>query len=267
MTEDTTTDDGNDAPEGESSFRIGRVLTVLIPLVLLAFLGFGFIAMDGQTWVARLLRPPLAPAKGSVFYKGKPVVDATIMTSLANGTMPGALGQTDEYGEFVLQTDIRGTYEQGAYTGKHKLTVAVYEVNPGPGAASLKTPGKFASMADTPLTVEVVNGGLNEFRIRLDDYLEEGEGVEPGSESAGLVATMFTQYDKDESGTLSMEELDGVPEQWRDNVKQADTDGDGQVDRTELGTLMRNRPRRSPDGPRRPAPDEPSQADSKEAQP
>jgi hypothetical protein len=64
-------------------------------------------------------RPALAPVRGTVTYKGKPVAGATVVF-LCEGAPRLAVGTTDEGGEYHLTT-----YEpdDGAMIGQHVVTV------------------------------------------------------------------------------------------------------------------------------------------------
>jgi hypothetical protein len=64
-------------------------------------------------------RPAIAPVRGTVTYKGKPVAGATVVF-LCPGAPRLAVGKTDERGEYQLTT-----YEpnDGAMIGNHVVTV------------------------------------------------------------------------------------------------------------------------------------------------
>jgi hypothetical protein len=64
-------------------------------------------------------RPAIAPVRGTVTYKGRPVAGATVVF-LCSGAPRLAVGKTDERGEYRLTT-----YEpnDGAMIGNHVVTV------------------------------------------------------------------------------------------------------------------------------------------------
>lgn len=237
---------GGKEPAGDrpsADFSLARVLRVVLPIVILFAAGVGFLALDGSYWVGNLFAPRLVPAKGSVFYQGKPVVDAVVLTTPLNGRVPGALAETDELGQFELRTDIRGNYQMGAYAGRHKLTIGVYEPSRGPGPATLKSPAKFASDETTPLIIEIdPSSNMNEFPIILDDYLAEGEDPNPRGGNRGMAERILANNDTDQDERLSMAEIESVDEQYRERMKQADSNGDGYVDRLELRSLIESAP-------------------------
>jgi hypothetical protein len=65
----------------------------------------------------------MAPVRGVVTLDGEPVEGAAVMFSPRDGGRP-AIGQTDERGEFRLQTVAPG---DGALLGEHAVTVTLQE--------------------------------------------------------------------------------------------------------------------------------------------
>jgi hypothetical protein len=243
--EHTTDSDAPGNGKTSSEFSTLRVARVLIPLVVLAGLAGGFVALDGVTWVGSLFQPPLVPAKGSLFYKGKPLVGAMVTTQPLRSGIRGALAETDEYGQFELQTDVQGKYVKGAYAGTHKLMIAVYEPSAGPGPPRLMSPPKFVSAGASPLVIKIDSGSdLNEFPFRLDDFLDEEEsaaadatGTAPNQQDE-MLEMILSRNDADQDGALNMEEIETIPEQYRDRMRRADINGDGLVDRPELRSML-----------------------------
>ncbi len=54
-----------------------------------------------------------------------------------------------------------------------------------------------------------------------------------------MVDRTMSSTDKDNDGKLSAEEIGGMPEGFRDRIKAADTNGDGNVERAELLAAMK----------------------------
>jgi hypothetical protein len=181
-----------DAPP-KAGFRFGRVLKVVIPLGLLIGAVAAFFALRGPERLEELMRPPLAAVEGAVFYKGEPLPNAVVQTQPLRSGLRGAIASTDEEGRFRLRTDVEGTFQDGAYVGKHKLIVAAYgEPPPGPGGAPLTTPQLYASYNTTPLSLDVVNAP-EQNRLRL-----ELEGEPPSSPSPDLPAERSPTGEPDE---------------------------------------------------------------------
>jgi hypothetical protein len=102
-------------------FRIGNVLKVVIPLVVLLGAGFVFVGyFDGLNLLSGIANPPLVSATGQIIYQEKPLEGAVVSTRHAGGKVRGATGWTDKEGRFTLQTDING-YVDGAYAGEHRV--------------------------------------------------------------------------------------------------------------------------------------------------
>jgi hypothetical protein len=105
---------------------------------------------------------PLAPVKGQVIYRDKPVKMATVqlVPDGAKGThAPSANGQTDSDGSFTIQTP---PYGSGAIPGHYHVTVLSYATNPF-------LPGKYASPASTPLKIQVLETGDERLVLTLKD--------------------------------------------------------------------------------------------------
>jgi hypothetical protein len=103
-------------------------------------------------------RPALAPVKGRVTCRGKPVAEAAVLFSpmpkSEGGTKSGkaAGGGTDADGRFVLTTYDRG---DGALIGKHRVSVTVDDT------VSLECRKK--------VVVVEVHPGNNDLNIELND--------------------------------------------------------------------------------------------------
>jgi hypothetical protein len=159
------------APPSEgSSFRLRRVMLAVAPLALVAVAAAAMYAFGGADWIAEMMRPPLAPVEGQVFYQGQPLANAIVQTKPLRAALRGAIASSDEEGKFQLRTDIDGTYRRGAYVGEHQIVVAAYGEPPNaPGGAPLATPARYASYETTPLRIEVAAApGENLVRFDLE---------------------------------------------------------------------------------------------------
>jgi hypothetical protein len=127
---------------------------------------------------------PLAPAKGTVKFKGAPVVGATVMFSAETGNP--AMAMTNEAGEFTLFTDGK----PGVVIAKCKVTISKpaekdAKVSPDMKPADMEKmirekkslappkspiPGRYATPKGTPLEADVsANGEKNVFEFNLVD--------------------------------------------------------------------------------------------------
>lgn len=164
------------SPAGEKTFRLGKVLMVVVPVAVLAVAALVLMRfMDVEGVLGSLARPKLVPASGQVLFQGKPLLNAQITTYPVSGRGLPALGWTDEEGKFTLKTDIEGNYVEGATAGEHRVTVAAYQPASGPGAPALLTPQPYAAAGTSPLRITIgSNPTDNEFQFVL-------EGEVPGS--------------------------------------------------------------------------------------
>lgn len=119
----------------------------------------------------------LAPAKGKVTYKGKPLEFGTVIFIPEKG--PAATGQIQADGTFVLETGTHtGPMRKGAVVGKHKVEIRCLETQrPGykppegqemPAGKSL-IPIQYNQASTSGLTAEVTAQGPNEFTLDLKD--------------------------------------------------------------------------------------------------
>lgn len=146
-------------------------LTGLASLVVLA-LTFGLAGCGGE--------PGVVKAGGKVTYKGQPVPSGTVYFTPETPGKRGAQGTIDSGGTFTL-----GTYStsDGAYTGKHKVTVVAQGPDkPIPpkmkgkmmpedmqGTGDPLVPKKYFSANTSDLSAEVTDGGKNYFEFELKD--------------------------------------------------------------------------------------------------
>lgn len=119
----------------------------------------------------------LAPVKGKVTYKGKPLEFGTVIFIPEKG--PAATGQIQPDGTFVLETGTQGgRMRKGAVVGKHKVEIRCLDTQrPGykppegqemPAGKPL-IPTKYSQAETSGLTAEVTADGPNEFTFNLED--------------------------------------------------------------------------------------------------
>src|SRR5687768_7092982 len=147
-------------PAGQSQLRWRKVFAIVAPVVILAVAVLAVLRFaDVDTLAAYLSRPPLAPAKGVVLFKGEPLKNGQIVTKPDNGRGVSAMGWTDDEGRFTLTTDIRGQRVDGATVGEHRVAVSAYQLIAGPASPPLLTPQPYASVSTTPLRIVVGRNG------------------------------------------------------------------------------------------------------------
>ncbi|MDB5345150.1 MAG: hypothetical protein JWP89_3527 [Schlesneria sp.] len=112
----------------------------------------------------------VAPASGIVKYKGEPLADANITFYPEKG--PVGTAKSDAKGAFQIQTN----GQPGAVPGKSKVTVSVASstIPPSDGrahefVAESKIPKKYASDAETDLTVDVAPAGSKDLQLNLTE--------------------------------------------------------------------------------------------------
>lgn len=174
----------NIEPAKRGGFRLWRVALTTLPMILAAigiFLFFG--VFEGTQWLEDVTKPPLVPVEGNVTYKGEPLVQGQVSTVPLKPGLRGAIGFIDSEGHFNLRTDIKGTYQDGAYEGEH--VVVITKRGPPRGAAppALVTPAAYADPDKTPFRIVVRRPPAeNEHSFTLEDSADE-KTVEPPSES------------------------------------------------------------------------------------
>jgi hypothetical protein len=175
---------------GQNTSRGPRVALIVVPLVVLLFIAaiLFFGVYDGPGWLTGLIRPSLVHTEVRVTFRGEPLPEAVLITRPTREGLQGALGMpTDELGRYVLQTDLDGRYQEGAYPGRHKVTVARYGPSTGPSPPPLLTPQRYSSLDTTDLIIEVSRDPeLNQFELKLGDNQEadaDGDGMVARQES------------------------------------------------------------------------------------
>lgn len=154
MSNDTPAPDPHPAVKGRS-FSSVRTLLVAMPLVVVILAGAGWWTLwDGEHWLREQVRPRLVPVTGTVAFGGELLKSGQVTTKLMNRNQQGAIAFI-EGGKFALMTDVDGRYVEGAYVGRHKVTVADYEPQRGPSPPPLLTPDEYAAFGTTPLEIDV----------------------------------------------------------------------------------------------------------------
>ncbi len=241
---DETSGDSAQQPQGPRSapgFRVGNVLKLVIPLVLLIGAGFVFVGFfDGLNLISSMSNPVLVSATGQVIYRGKPLEGAVVTTRHTGGKMRGSFGWTDADGQFTLQTDING-YVDGAYAGEHQVMVTSYEsMSSVVGAPPLITPQIYASFETTPLRFTVSEvAGENKFVLTLEGDPPARPSGNAGGGGGGfnpetIVGRVFENYDKDGDDQLSEDEMQAIEADRVERIRGADANEDGVVSRDEL---------------------------------
>jgi Ca2+-binding EF-hand superfamily protein len=240
-----------------SSFRLGTVLAILFPIGILlsvGFLAWGYLDIPGK--IARMGRPPLVLVKGKVIFEGKPLAGATLETKMENGSAEGAIAFTNDDGNFVFQTDVTEGRANGAFAGKHKITIKRFDHTApvSAGAPPLMTPADYSDFDKTPLTVEitaesaksplelVIEGKARYMRPELADKPRapaEGPAQVDKEKLAAAAAEVLAKYDKDGDNMLSKEELAAMTEPYKALLEQSDYTKDGMIDASEIEPVLR----------------------------
>ena len=251
MSEPTTEQD-NEQPESAAEakpaqaaagFSLLRVSCVVLPVFLLAVgcvLFFGLF--DGAGWIADLMKPPLVHSTGHVLMNGQPLSKGEVRTQHMTPGVAGAIGFMNEQGEFVLKTEIKGDFIDGAYEGEHKVMVTKYGMARGP-SAPLLVPEKYASFKTTPLKIVVSRDTENRFPLTMegepaDSGMSEEEFAaqqeKQGPDALTLTSQLFEKLDANQDGSLNAEELQVLTGDALEQVQAADQDNDGEVFHQEL---------------------------------
>jgi hypothetical protein len=107
-------------------------------------------------------RYQLVAVQGKVIYRDQGVAEVTIQL-VPDGTRgthgPTATGQTKKDGSFTLVTPPHG---DGVVPGRYKAVILVYSGRP-------KLPAKYANATETPLLIDVPEGGRGDLVLQLSD--------------------------------------------------------------------------------------------------
>jgi hypothetical protein len=140
--------------------------------VLLAGLSAG-CGGEEDKWKSE--RPAVAPASGTVTYKGDPVAGATV-TLVPQGEGTGGAGITQEDGSFTL----KAFQDPGVVPGSYRVIITKREAPPqaGPegGHDEGETPpprdllpSRYADPATSGITVEIPADGKDDLKFELTD--------------------------------------------------------------------------------------------------
>jgi hypothetical protein len=103
--------------------------------------------------------PKVVKVSGTLTYKGKPVPNARVNFTPANGRP--SWGETDGQGNFTLHYDRN---QDGAERGKHKVSVV-----PGQNTQAMKEPGKAAPVSKDMSEFFNKYGGENsKYEVTID---------------------------------------------------------------------------------------------------
>jgi hypothetical protein len=158
-------------------FRGTQPTLAIVSAVLLAAPG---CSGTNDDWRAK--RPKVVPVSGTVLYNGQPLEDATVTFTNAAASRSG-YGQTGPGGKFTLTTF---TPADGVVPGKQQVTVRKVRVTgrkkpgvdpstssevPPPPEEHWLIPSRYGRAETSGLTVEVTEGGKNDFVIELKDSI------------------------------------------------------------------------------------------------
>lgn len=119
---------------------------------------------------------PVYPASGVITYKGNPLAGARVVFYHEDSAKPPARATTDDVGKFTLTTY---NPKDGAVPGKYTVTVHKMEgtnlgedevIDPKVGAkiqARSAIPPRYGVKAQSGLTAQITEDGLNEFKFDL----------------------------------------------------------------------------------------------------
>lgn len=166
-----TRSDSHDQQQPSGTFaRNPRGLTLARSLMLVPL--WAFCAGCGSEEVA-VDRPKTVPVTGTISYQKKPLSGAKVAFVPVSTEGNGAVGQTNENGEFTLMT-----FEpnDGARPGTYKVTVTKVEVTgeltenslAPPGETKALLPEKFGVPRTSGLDAEVAEGKENKFEFNLE---------------------------------------------------------------------------------------------------
>ena len=200
---------------------------------------------DGMNVLAAWFQPPLVQFSGQVFYEGQPLSHATVSTELVPSwsLLPkiqfDGSGYTDRDGRFQLETQHQGQIQEGVFPGEYRVKiVAFHPQTSATGAPRIRTPSQYSQFTTTPLTIQVssqadqnrqqffLNGAPAE-PPEIEKKLNEGQ-----QRTLAVFLGMFDRGDHDGDGALTLEEAKSIKNLA--SVEEADTNGNGSIDRQEF---------------------------------
>ena len=200
---------------------------------------------DGMKVLAAWFQPPLVQFSGQVFYEGQPLSHATVSTELVPSwsLLPkiqfDGSGYTDRDGRFQLETQHQGQIQEGVFPGEYRVKViAFHPQTSATGAPRIRTPSQYSQFTTTPLTIQVSSqadqnrqqfflNGVPAEPPEIEKKLNEGQ-----QRTLAVFLGMFDRGDHDGDGALTLEEAKSIKNLA--SVEEADTDGNGSIDRQEF---------------------------------
>jgi hypothetical protein len=180
----STNPDVDSAPvvRAATGFSIFRVIRTVVILGVVAGGSYGI-------WTSSQTPPTLVQFTGRVVYEGKPVTTGGIATLRLDDQLDSATSALDSEGKFTLETN----GEPGAYVGRHKVVISSMTQTMPPQPL---IPGVYASMATTPLVIDVsTDPKKNTLEIVLEGSLP-GAGSTPPRGNAIPPAAADADSDK-----------------------------------------------------------------------
>ena len=237
-------------PAAESGFRLGRVLTLIVPLVLVVLLVFYLGTTGGLSKIfGGLFGAQLVPATGQVLIDGKPWGGGQIQTKLVGSDQQGSAAFPDKDGKFTLQVNINGDWKDGAYAGEHLVRISVPDMTrPATGGPPpFVTPSEFHDFTSTKLKITVVPGEKNFFELKIPrapaptggpgGFPMAAPGQAPPADPDDWVKSQLETLDADKNGELSRDEAAAASGQLAAALAGADGNRDGKLTSEELKSV------------------------------
>ena len=134
----------------------GRLVAITLSLAAVGSGGVYWWAFEGgEKWWQNFLLPARAAFQGKVTLDGVPLRGGQLTTWPDRVGVPRSAGFINQEGEFILQTDINGTYVDIAFEGHHRISVAQFAQQVGPSAPRMTSPAKYADPATSGLQITV----------------------------------------------------------------------------------------------------------------
>jgi len=122
-------------------------------------------------WTSSQTPPTLVQFTGRVVYEGKPVTTGGIATLRLDDQLDSATSALDSEGKFTLETN----GEPGAYVGRHKVVISSMTQTMPPQPL---IPGVYASMATTPLVIDVSTDPKKKHTRNRFGGITSGRGID-----------------------------------------------------------------------------------------
>ncbi|MEE3370734.1 MAG: hypothetical protein VX346_15445 [Planctomycetota bacterium] len=222
--------------------RDSKVLKVAMACGLLVSLVIVVWTLMGDSLRA-FFQPPLVEVEGQVLINGEPLSQAHIETHPIDTSLPGSSGMSDADGRFRMTTFVENAFRSGVFAGRHQVTVVVEEPGPGGFGVRIRSPEKYASRTSSQLTLSVAGQQPQRaWKIELRGVLKPATSEEQSAAGADpsegyIVVPLLQQFDINKDQRLGPDEREQIDADMLHGVdiESADTNGDGYVDRNELG--------------------------------